>query len=338
MMNKGRTILSLTSAAWLLASCGSGGAPPVSSAPPPSPTPSPTPTPSPAGVIKPELFTIGTNSTTVAYTATETNEFAGGLPPNSYQGTKLTESITASKPGTADATIEISFDEEARTYQMTLPDGASGNLRLRYLNGSSGQVASSAHQDLVDQSGKTAALVLMPVPFREGYPYTYSHFGSWTSNGTSSAGVDTETYGWFVYGYETPAAAVPRTGVAKYTAEIRGNSPLDVWEIRGPVTLMFDFGAGTLSGEMHPVFDTNGWYSYLDYDYGVYQFAETVYSVGSPKYSGKFSKDGVLLSESWFDGSLTGPNAQEVIGRFAAPFDRDGYKGVLTGIWIGKKD
>ena len=89
---------------------------------------------------------------------------------------------------------------------------------------------------------------------------------------------------------------------------------------------------------MNPFLYTNGWYTDLDYDYGVYDFAQTVYSVGSANYSGKFSKDGVLLDASWFDGSLTGPNAQEVIGRFSAPFTRDGTQGTMSGVWIGKKD
>lgn len=336
-MNKVLVAMLVASATTTLASCGGGG--PINSASnsPPLPAPTPAPTPTPTSVLKPEVLTIGTDATTASYAAAETNKL-GSLRGGQATGWKDTESIIESVPSSLDSKISIRFQEGSGLYDMTLPNGADGVLQLWGLSGTVGQFADTTSHHLVDPDGSRIAEIWMPVPAREGYRFTYSHFGNWTSTSENSDGTATQVNGWFVYGYEAPESAIPRTGMAQYSADIYANSPLDPFEVGGTATLLFDFGAGTLSGEMHPVHSTNGFYTEYDYDYGIYRFADTVYSVGSPRYSGKLSKDGQLLAGSWFNGSLTGPYADEVIGRFVAPFSRSGYNGNLTGIWIGKKN
>lgn len=339
------THASVATVTLLLAACGGGGSGPVLSVadlppvPTPTPTPTPTPSPAPTSVLKPEVLTIGTDATTVSYAASENNTLSQNRYIEGYgRDWKDNASIVASSPSGPDAKIDIRFDDFNGVYEMKLPDGSETTLKLLGLSGTVGQFASSSLHGLENSSWARLGEVWMTVPHREGYRFTYSHFGNWVTLKENSDGTFAQANGWFAYGYEAPTAAIPRTGTARFLADIYANSPLDPFTVGGTATLLFDFGAGTLSGQMHPVHSTNGFYTEYDYDYGIYQFSETVYSVGSSRYSGKFSKDGVTLTGSWFDGSLTGPYADEVIGRFVAPFSRSGYDGNLTGIWIGKKN
>lgn len=345
MFRSMRTALALLVGASLVSACGGGGeirsASAIDPLAGPTPTPSPTPTPTPAGatsggVVKPEVITVGTYPETVALAVTETIQLSPSRDTK-LSGSKDVANITSSSSSGPDTRISIEFDDYKQNYRMTLPGGRSGYLDFVGLEGSHGAFATATIHRLVDSSGQEVASVWMPVAFGPISPFTYSHFGSWVSTEPRPDNSATQVAGWFVYGYEAPGNVVPRHGTAQYDAQIHANSPMDPFVVGGTANLVFDFGRGQLTGQMHPVHFTNGFYPALDHDYGVFKFVDTLYSIGNARYSGAFAKDGNTISGSWFDGSLTGPYADEVIGRFSVPFERNGKNGSLTGIWIGKK-
>ncbi len=322
----------------LLTACGGaeGGGIALTPAPAPAATPAPPPPPPPP-ILQPGAVALQSDVPFVTLGVAETDVLSPSHDSNSV-GWKDTGNITASQPSRQSESVDFRFDRLTGQYAITFPDGNSGQLVLSGLGGSAGRVATTTFHTVAGINGDLGVSLQMPVPSREGFKYTYSHFGEWTKAVANADGSAIETYGVFVYGIETLAAAVPRTGTARYLAEIVATSPMDAWAVDGRAELVFNFGAGTLGGYIHPTFTTNGWYTYMDYDYGRYDFTQTVYATGSTRYSGAFAKDGVGLPNSWFDGSLTGPSAQEVIGRFSVPFTRDGTNGAITGIWIGKRN
>jgi len=322
----------------LLSACGGGGGGIASTpTPAPSPSPSPGPAPTPTGVLRPELVALEPDNSYVTLGLSESDSLPSDYD-RTLSGSKDVAHVTTSRPGQKQEQVIFRFDRGSNTYSITFPDGTSGQLGLKYLNGVAGEVATSTGHSVTGPSGDLGVLLTMPVPFSPGWRYTYSHYGEWSKTTPNPDGSAVQTWGLFVYGYETPSAAVPRSGSASYSGDVIATSPADPFQVGGTVSLNFDFNSSVLTGNMHPIHETNGFYPNLDYDYGQYDFAQTVYSAGSPRYSGAFSKNGTTVPNSWFEGSLTGPAAEETIGRFVAPFVRDGSNGALTGIWIAKRD
>jgi len=329
--------MSGVAAALLLAGCGGGSGDGVASTPTPiASVLAPAPPPAPPSVLKPDMIALQSDQPFVTLGVTETDTLSASYD-KALSGSKDTAHIVSSQPSPRSAVVDFRFDPLTKGYSISFPDGASGQLSLKYLNGSAGRLATSTGHTVTGAGGDLGVLLTMPVPSSESFNYTYSHYGSWERLVPNADGSAVKTYGLFAYGRETPAASVPRSGAATYLGTIIANSPADPWEVSGAVNLAFDFSAGTLSGSMHPVHSTNGWYPAWDYDYGRYDFDQTIYAAGSSRYSGRFARDGSPILDSWFDGSLTGPGAEETIGRFAAPFTRNGVNGVLTGIWTAKR-
>lgn len=322
----------------LLTACGGSGNGGVASAPAPvapAPAPSQSPSPPPAQVLKPEVIALQSDKPFVTLGLTETDTLSSERIRN-LSGSKDNEHFVASSAGRQDESVDFRYDQATGTYSITLPDSTGGNLSLKGLNGSAGEFASSTGHSVIGPNGELGVFLTMPTPFTPDFKYTYSHWGYWNKTVENADGTARATYGLFAYGI--PAAAIPRTGTARYTGDIVANSPRDFDFVTGTFALNFDFAASRLDGSIHPVFFTNGFYPSLDHDYGTYDFAQTVYAAGSNRYSGVLAKNGVPLADSWFAGLLTGTGAEETIGRFVAPFVRDGTSGALSGIWIGKRD
>lgn len=243
------------------------------------------------------------------------------------------ESLEGGHPGQS---ATISYDGENERYTLTLPGVGTGTLATEWLNGYEGEVATSTYNNLVDESGTAIAGVSMPTPEAQSGELTYSHWGSWDSYHFNEDNSYERNSGFFAYGMQTPDSGVPITGSATYLAHVYANAPIFSWTVDGTASLTFDFGAGSLAGEMSAQFVSDGW-DYYDYDFGTYTFADTVFAAGSPFYSGVFAKDGTVVAGSFFDGSLTGPNAEELIGRFALPFVFGDKDWQLTGIWVGAR-
>ncbi|HYI43310.1 MAG TPA: hypothetical protein VD768_06785, partial [Sphingomicrobium sp.] len=71
-----------------------------------------------------------------------------------------------------------------------------------------------------------------------------------------------------------------------------------------------------------------------------YEFADTVFSVGSTTFSGNFAAPGAS-ADSFFSGRFNGPQAAELMAHWRAPFiDTTGQPfiyGTMSGIWIGRR-
>jgi hypothetical protein len=165
--------------------------------------------------------------------------------------------------------------------------------------------------------------------------YQYSNLAAWS--GPSGSG---RAFGFTAFGVPTQASAVPRTGSGAYSGFVEGYSTvMTAWDnetfnagIEGTVDLNFDFGAGTLSGQIKPV-------HYVDdkSPLPTLAFTNTVYSVGSQSFSGQFATN--LPGANAFSGQFTGPQAEELIGKFAFPFiySKDGTVQQATGAMIAKR-
>ena len=101
----------------------------------------------------------------------------------------------------------------------------------------------------------------------------------------------------------------------------------------GSIGLQFNFGAGTLSGEMKPEIAPWG----RD-PLGTYTFQNTVFSAGSNSFSGSFNAPGTS-GASAFQGSFNGPKAAEAMGSWNAPYlnPLTNTAGSMAGIFTARK-
>jgi hypothetical protein len=309
-----------------LSACGGGGGGGgVESIPPPPPTPPPPTAPLPPphlGLVSAQPFAalgVGDGYTTDA----------------SGNGRQA-----LAAPSAAD--VQFSYDASSNTYQISLPGFQAGKLANTGYSGSEGQVATGSTSQVTAGSSATLQplFVTLPTPGSHFSPYTYTSFGSWNGQtGQTADGRIIRSEGAFAYGIPTQPGDVPITGSASYTAQIKatlGPATGDFPFVSGDVNLLFDFGAGKLSGSMHPMISDS--FDGIFVDYGQYDFKDTVYSTGSTTFSGKFDVPGLPNADSFFDGNFTGPNAAELMARFEVPYLRGGQQGAISGVWVGKKN
>lgn len=325
MTARSRLAIGASALTLLLCACGGGGGGGggIASAPPPvlpptsSPTPTSNPPPLPTGSI--------------------------GL-----QGAQQFQTYSARTDGwgsieaEADA-VRISYSAADGSYTVSLPSYQEGKLIPRSGNGSfnaSGWIdLASTNSDLTVGSGSEVQNVTVTLDWPGTSKYSHTSFGSWS--GSLPMG---HNNGVVAYGIPTSAPDMPVTGSASYNGEIRGltngepASPSGgigpVLDVFGTVALSFDFGAGSLSGEMRPkiapLWDA--------ISLGVYTFRDTVYSTGSTSFSGAFNVPGSSANSS-FTGSFTGPQGAELMANWMAPF-RDpitGGWGTMSGVWVAKR-
>lgn len=173
--------------------------------------------------------------------------------------------------------------------------------------------------------------------------YHYSEMAAWGSAAASR-------FGSVAFGISTPAGAVPMTGSGTFEGKVQGSADIMQADgllggyaplyVDGTVSLGFNFAAGTLTGQM-TLFGPDGM---NPFKIGSFAFKDTVFSVGSPNYSGKF--DTATPGDNFFLGRFTGPNAEETIGAWALPFTftnggefvpADGQAHQAFGAWIAKR-
>ena len=156
----------------------------------------------------------------------------------------------------------------------------------------------------------------------------YSRLIEWSGN---------SIFGHEAIGMATPAGGVPVTGSATYTGQILGATSethlTDDMSITGAIALSFNFGAGSLSGHIDPILNVD----FTPYALGTLTFTDTVYSTGSTSFAGKFLTN--LAGVNSFSGLFTGPNAQELIGKFAFPYQSplNGQTHQADGAFVGAK-
>lgn len=327
-------LIVIVGAASALAACGGDGVsstpPPIAGPPPPSPPPPSTPS-APPGPIGLDLY----QSFAVLGVASEFSQGADG---------KLA--------GTMPERADVAFERRASdgTYIITLPNFRPGALyTVGYVgthsnDGGWREVHESVNQLLDGESGRQDAIVYLGWPKGKLSPsgtLEYTGWGRWQDDSGIDSGAAPLRAGYFSYGIPTAANEIPVTGSATYEAEIRGYTDNTEYggyleHVGGNAQLRFDFGAGTLAGEMNPY--VCPWDCYA---VGTYNFVETVFGVGSLNFSGRFAVDGKTVP-SWFEGSFNGPFAAELMARFQAPYkytiDGTEYSGTMAGIWLGRQE
>jgi hypothetical protein len=138
---------------------------------------------------------------------------------------------------------------------------------------------------------------------------------------------------WMAFGIPTATVGMPVTGTATYSAKLVGDA--QGYYVAGTGSFSFDFGAGKLSGYLDPVL-YDGWGT--EFSAGKFDFVKTVYSTGSTAFSGQLANS-FFATRGSFDGRFAGPAAEELMGRWQAPFT-DPYsldEGKMFGVFVGKK-
>lgn len=168
----------------------------------------------------------------------------------------------------------------------------------------------------------------------------YTSFAQWTRSEVDHAPYAFVDEGYIAFGRPTPASAIPVTGTGTYSALIFGQTNVannfTIMDVRGDAQLIFDFGAGSLGGYMHPLAISRS--DGTQYDLGQYDFAQTIFGVGSTAFSGEFANYLGSGTDSYFEGQFMGPNAQEIAARWASLYSIPsiGVGGKIFGIWVGK--
>lgn len=169
--------------------------------------------------------------------------------------------------------------------------------------------------------------------------YNYSNLATWGQG----AGAYWDIANYTAFGQVTPEASVPVTGSAHMEGMIAGSSDIMLDDnligdqvptfVGGTVDLEFDFAAGTLAGSIDPYLS-----AWSNIDLPSLAFTDTIYSAGSNAYSGSFAT--ALEGDNFFSGFLTGPNAEEAIGKWAFPFElpEDGSLHQAWGAWIARRE
>lgn len=298
---RGKSMLA-TVAVLAIAGCGGGGTRVAST---PSPVANPTPPPPPPAAAAIEILA-----------SPATQEFAA-----------LTSSGSSSD-------MRIRFDAATSTYEVLVDSGGWQGLRPSKTYHSTPEHYFSFGPSNNESFFQVSTTAKDPAPGN----YLYSSLAVWGKG----AGAYWDDANYTAFGVPTSAGSMPVTGSASYQGIIRGSS--DVLEmdnligaqvaatIHGSVALSFDFGAGTLGGSIRPTLNTFGG----DIDLGTLSFVNTVYSSGSTTFSGRFNTS--VSGANSFNGLFTGPNAEELIGRWAFPFvySRDGTTHSASGAWIAK--
>lgn len=326
----------LVSAAASLAACGGGGSsgPSFTPAPPSTPTPSPTPTPEPTPGDT--AVTIFPSPTPQEYASVGVSVTGPGGNLDTYESPD-TRFDSVSSAEADQAKIRYS---SAGYYEIQMPGGAWDRL-VHY-----GFLDTPNPEDnnyFEPESVETNFGYLVIGNAAKSGDYDYSEIGAW---GSAAAG----RYGAMAFGEATPSGSVPTTGSATFQGIVWGNA--DIMQahllyggyvplyLEGDVTLAFNFGSGSLTGEMSLLAHDGGTAFHL----GSFGFTDTVFSAGSSTYSGSF--DSTAAGENFFFGRFTGPNAEETIGAWALPFvftnggqyvPADGQVHQAYGAWIAKR-
>lgn len=320
----------LTAVSLVLAGCGGGGGGgerPALGAPPTA-TPTPTPTPTPTSAVAP--VTIFRDPTPGEYASvgvwTNVGEWVDQYPTTPNEDARITSisSANSSQP-------RIRYTSGG-VYEVQLP--GDGFDRLIHHRNVGNPGTDNTLFEVASQPART-----LRISGSRNNGYRYSEMMSWWRPDLDFA--FTADFGAVAFGVPTPAGSVPVTGSASYQGHVTGitdaKAPLGgtnhyfLLPVEGTIALNFDFGTGTLGGEMRLGLNEGMSYS----DLGTFAFNQTIFARGSTTYSGAFATP--LSGFNFFNGRFTGPNAEETIGNWAVPFRYDGSTHQAIGAWIARR-
>lgn len=314
----------------LVSACGGGGASGLASTPTPPTAPNPPPPPPPAAASVTIFKTpvVGTYSSVGASIAGPGGNLDTYTSSDARYGSVSTDE--ASQP-------QIRYTA-AGQYEVKMP-GSDWDQLVAYKG-----LANPGPDNNYFQPASVAAnegYVVTRNSYKDGY--AYSELASWGSKSASR-------WGYVAFGSLTQAGAVPTSGTASFEGVVSGSTDIMLADnlyggyfplpTDGSVSLNLDFGKGTLAGAM-TLYLPDGMNPTL---LGTFNFKETIYSVGSTNYAGKF--DTAAAGQNFFLGRFTGPTANETIGAWAIPFvfikDGDTFRAdqqthQAFGAWIAKR-
>jgi len=192
------------------------------------------------------------------------------------------------------------------------------------------RIPGEAQFQAANEFGGNDYLTLAPISYTDLSPNKYVAMGYWQDNKPGTGDQATKFY-TFTYGFGTPAAAVPRIGVASYATDIFGLLTTPGEKARtfeGPGQFDVDFGQGifSISGGMQE-FDVVGSGG-----------QSTIYVGGGGdlasdgSFSGVFDYSGASGS---MQGSFYGPAAEELGASFLAS---NSIGTALNGAMTGRRD
>lgn len=314
MLCQWATVAGLTMA---LCACGDSEGTNFIPAPPATPAPAPTPTPTPSPTPTPTPTPAATTSPIAVFPDLNKDaEFA-------TVGYNVDSVGALSSVGFA-----ARYDAASQTYLMTVPSSDKPGVLEQYEANTPNSRWWGGVLNAPGANTYTAIGVLKP-----DNPDLKLSFTSLVEYASSAAWFDGA--GVVAFGTATPVSAVPNTGTATYNALVVGEAGQG--SIRGDATLSFDFGAGKLSGHFDPTYSDYGGIG-DGVSLGRYDFVNTVFSSGSTSFSGELSNSSFTSTGS-FAGLFTGPNAEELMSRWTAPYKLPGDDavGTMFGVWVGAK-
>ena len=308
---------SLMGCGWLtlaLAACGGGGGGGGSNfvSVPPAPTPTPSPPPQPP---------FGSSAVAILPSITTSTEFA-------VLGRELSNSGLGLF---TDDGFAVSYDAARNVYVFALPFSTP-----RDFHASANGQGNPSYWDggLLTANGTLwpPMSVLKASPQNPIVQLQYTSFAQYLQAGP----MEDLPHGVVAFGVATPGSAVPTSGSATMNGVLAGYSVDQLAYVTGTASFSFNFAAGTLAGSLLPTLHHTG--DQESYLLGRYNFVDTIYSVGSPTFSGKLRHESNNLLGA-FHGRFTGPQAQELMARWDAEYadPKNGQTKQMFGVAVGKR-
>lgn len=303
----------------LLGACGGGGGGVASAGSNPAggggTGTTPTPSPAPTNTSISSLTVSQTFASSAATTTTTIN----------------TSPASVASAASVRSTLQVRYDAGTRSYTVESQGRSQifvpADARLNTVPGETGYAKS-------DGSVRDY-LTLVTTPYSGGTSNRYVALGYWQRNTLSTNRQDT-TFDSFVYGFETPAASVPRSGTANYVTDTLGfvTTP-------GKVPRAFT-GAGTFDVDLAlGIFAARA--SVLEYDLtspetrsgGSIEYVAGGRLTSGNDFAGNFTYGGTDTHASGtLQGRFFGPGAEEL----GATFSADNALGAaVTGSFTGQR-
>ncbi len=226
--------------------------------------------------------------------------------------------------------LTITYDLASNSYTVST-QGRSQTFAPGNLASAAGGVAS-----YTVTAGTTTDQLTLHAASVAGYSATaqqYSGLGSWLRT-TTSGGNNAVSFDVFVYGLDTAASAVPRTGQASFATTIYGLVTIPSDEARtfqGVGRMDVDFLDGLFTASATG--SETGLATQTSYGSGVYVTASGKVTSGSNAFAGDLTYSGnTSKSTGTLNGEFFGPNAQELGASFATVgHDGSSVSGVIWG-------
>ena len=237
--------------------------------------------------------------------------------------------------------IRIRYDAATNQYQAKAGDRDWDRL----IDDPSSSNPTGVSNSAIFESTATAAnssyfsQMVSPVSSTPEYFYRYSNLAAWAIR--TGPSYTNAPGGEAAFGIVTPSGGIPTSGSGTYQGHLAGRASViddiegeafNMW-VGGTVELRFDFAAGSLSGELRP--RVEGWTRNITIP--TLNFIDTIFGVGRTEFSGRFATS--LAGPNGFSGRFTGPQAEELIGRWAFPFidPLDGSTQSAEGAMVAKR-